>query len=154
MSTVPPPVAGATAPARNAPAPCAWRSWPLAERGRWRWVLPAALVAVALLVGLSTGRPGWALAAAVLLALAAWRYFVPVVYELGTLGITQQVFSRQRRIPWRSIGRYEVGSAGVFLSPHSERGPLDAFAGLYLPWGDHKGEVLASVEFYLAGRRR
>jgi hypothetical protein len=155
MSTFPPPVADAAAPpARTAPPPCAWRSWPLAERGWRRRLLPAVLAAVAALVGLTTGRPSWALAAAALMAVAAWRYFVPVVYELGTLGITQQVFSRQRRIAWRAIGRWEVRSAGVFLSPHAEPGPLDAFAGLYLPWCDHKDEVLASVEFYLAPNRR
>jgi hypothetical protein len=152
MSTVPPPVAETSAPpARNAPPPCAWRSWPLAERGWRRCLLPALLAAVALLVGLATGRPGWALAAAFMLAIAAWRYFVPVLYELGTLGVTQQVFSRQRRVPWRSLGRYEIRSAGVFLSPHSEPGPLDAFVGFYLPWCDHKDEVMANIEFYLAG---
>ena len=154
MSTAPPSVAGAAAPARSAPPPCTWRCWPLAEPGGRRWSLPAVLVAVATLVGLSTGSLGWAVAAALALIVGSWRYFVPVVYELGTLGVTQQVLSSQRRISWRSIGRYEVRSAGVFLSPYAEAGPLDAFSGLYLPWCDHKNDVLASVEFYLAGTHR
>lgn len=154
MSTIPPPAAAATSPVRTAPPPCTWRSWPLAERGWRRRLLPGAILAAGVTVGLSTDRPGWALATTVLLAIAAWRYFVPVVYELGTLGITQQVFSRQRRLPWRSIGGYEIRSSGVFLSPQSEPGPLDAFGGLYLPWCDHEDEVLASVEYYLAGRCR
>ncbi len=111
------------------------------------------LAAVVLAVGLSTGRPDWAIAAALGVAAAAWRYFVPVVYELGTLGLTIQVLTRQRRVAWRSIDHYDLRSTGVFLSPHPERGPLDAFSGLYLPWGDHKDEVLANVEFYLAGGR-
>jgi len=154
MSTAAPLVAEAAASVRTAPPPCTWRSWPLAERGWRRCLLPGAILAAAVTVGLSTGRPDWAVVSVVLLAIAAWRYFVPIVYELGTLGITQQVFSRQRRLPWRSIGGYEIRSSGVFLSPHAERGPLDAFGGHFLPWCDHEDEVLASVEFYLAGHRR
>jgi hypothetical protein len=104
----------------------------------------AALVAA---VGATTASVGWALATGGLLAAAAWRSFVPIVFEINSQGITQEVFGRRHRISWRSIALCEVCRDGLWLSPTAGR--RSSYVGLYLPWGPHRAEVLALVDYYL-----
>ena len=128
------------------------RSWPLVEGGPPTWRVGALAVIVATLVGTTTGSVGLTSGAVLLLALAVWRFWVPVEYELGARGILQEVLGRQQRIPWRAIGRFTVCRDGVFLA--RDDGPLEAFRGLYLPWGAHREDVLALVNHYLVPGER
>jgi hypothetical protein len=82
-----------------------------------------------------------------LLAVAAWRYFVPVQYEINPQGVFQEVFGMRHRISWRSIGHVELGRDGLLLAP--ARVCCAACRGLYLPWGRHRAEVLALVHYHL-----
>ena len=68
------------------------------------------------------------------------------------MGVTQQVLGRRRRIAWQFIERCEICRAGIFLLPHDA--PLAVFRGLYIPWGTHRSEVLALVQFYLPRARQ
>jgi hypothetical protein len=63
--------------------------------------------------------------------------------------VNRWVFGRYRRIPWQEIRSYRVYSNGVLLLPTADPCPMDAFRGLYVPWGRHQGEVLAQVHYYL-----
>jgi hypothetical protein len=137
---------------RGAPPPVSWRCWPLAAGGRQVWLWLATAAAAATVVGYSTGNLRWATFGALLIALAAWRVFVPVVFEVNAMGISQHLFGRSRRIAWNSIEYLEVGREGVYLSPDGSA--LAALRGLYVPWEAHRAEVLALVEYFLpAGRR-
>lgn len=150
MSSLPP---ATLAPAvrRGPPPPVTWRSWPLEEGGASAWLLSMAAVGVILAVGLSTGSPQRTLLACALLGAAAWRFFVPTHFELSAQGISQEVFGRQRRIPWRAFESCEICREGVFLRAASGR--WAQFRGLYLPWGARRSEVLALVDYYLSQAR-
>lgn len=101
---------------------------------------------MATIVGATTESPGWTAGIVILLLLALWRFFVPSEFELGARGISQEVLGRKRRIPWRAIGHVTICRDGVFLG--RDDGPLENFRGLYLPWGQHREEVLALVGYY------
>ena len=137
---------------RGPPPPVGWRSWPLEEGGSSAWLLSALAVAVILAVGLSTGSPQRTLVACVLLGLAGWRFFVPIHFELSAQGISQELFGRQRRIPWRAFESCEICREGVFLRPSG--GAFAQFRGFYLPWGKHRAEVLTFVDYYLNQARQ
>jgi len=96
-----------------------------------------------------TGKTHLGLLAAAALAVALWRFLIPVLFELNTDGVSCWVFGRHRRIPWNEVHRYEVDSTGVLLLPYQQRCPMDSFRGLYLPWGGYRREVMAQIRYYL-----
>lgn len=117
------------------------------EGGPVAWLLTTVMLLLAALTGWIMSSAVWAVLACGLLALAAWRYFVPVYFEISPQGIFQEVFGRRRRISWRSIGHVEQGRDGLLLAPSGVVCP--AVRGLYLPWGHHRAEVLALVDYHL-----
>ncbi|HEV3025447.1 MAG TPA: hypothetical protein VGX76_23410 [Pirellulales bacterium] len=140
-------VSHVSAPRRTPPPAVRWRSWPIAEGGRpmgWLAALEAGMMAA---VGTTTSSVGWSLAAGGLLAAAAWRALVPIAFEINSQGIAQEVFGRRHRISWRSVASCVVCRDGLWLSPTAGRRSFHA--GLYLPWGVHRAEVLALVDYYL-----
>lgn len=137
-----------TVPARRtAPPPLMWRVWPLEEGGPTAWLLATLLGGAVLLAGWQTQSAVLALLAGAVAALAAWRYFLPVHYEVNSQGVFQTVLGRRRRVSWRSIGRLEVGHDGVLIAPADRFSPT--LRGIYLPWGAHRAELLASMDYYL-----
>jgi hypothetical protein len=149
MSDTPPP---AVSVRRGAPPPIHWRSWPLEEGGLSAWLLSGIAALVIVAAGFGTGSAQWALVACGALAVAAWRFFVPTHFELSAQGISQEVLGRQRRIAWRAFETSEICREGVFLRP--ARGVLPFTRGLYVPWGAHRAEVLAFVDYYLGQVRQ
>jgi hypothetical protein len=117
------------------------------EGGPVAWLLTGIMLLISALVGWVMASAAWALVACGLLALAAWRYFVPVYFEINPQGIFQEVFGRRRRISWRSIGHVELGRDGLLLAAGDVC--CAAFRGFYLPWGRHRAEVLALVNYHL-----
>lgn len=131
------------------PPPVQWWSWPIRQRvGRTAAVF-GGLVAAWALVRWMTGQLHLSLLAMGALALSLWRFFVPVGFELNADGVTQSLLGWQRHIPWTAIRRYEVRGAGVLLLAQADRCPIDLMRGLYLPWGEHREEVLAHVRYHL-----
>lgn len=126
-----------------------WFSWPVRDNVFKGSVVVIGLLAGGLGVGWVTGKTHLALLALAALVIALWRFFLPVMFELNTDGVNQWIFGRHRRIPWVAIRRYEVFSTGVLLLPYSDRCPMDAFRGLYLPWGSRREEILAQIRYYL-----
>lgn len=145
MSSIP--KTGGSTGRGNAPAPVVWRSWPLVDGGHPGWPLVTMGVALSAAVFFTTGHVGWVLVAAAAFALATWRYFVPIVFEVDAMGVTQHAFGRQRRTPWNAIRRCEIDSRGVYLA----RSDLltDTFRSLYLPTGPQHEQVVAAVRYYL-----
>lgn len=137
-----------TVPARRtAPPPLMWRVWPLEEGGPTAWLLALVLGGAVLLAGWQTRSAISALLAGAVAALSAWRYFVPVHYEVNSHGVFQTVLGRRRRISWRAIGRVEVCRDGVLIAPIDRLSP--ALRGIYLPWGTHRAGLLASINYYV-----
>jgi len=136
----------------ESPPSVQWRSWPVRERMAAASMVVGGLVAAGLLVRWITGQTHLALVAVAVLAIALARFFLPTLFELNPDGVSQWRLGRRRRIPWREIRSYEICAAGVLLLPHADPCPLDAYRGLYLPWGQHRDEVLAHLHYYLDRR--
>jgi hypothetical protein len=83
--------------------------------------------------------------AAVVLALAVWKLWFPIVCDLGPAGITLSVAGGQRHVAWRQIDQVRVWRRGVLLVG---RGPDPGLCGLYLPWTRHPGLVQEFFEQY------
>jgi hypothetical protein len=126
-----------------------WRSWPLREDLLAALILLIILAVIGLGVRWLTGRTELGLLASCVFLVAMWRYFLPVSFELNSDGVNQWVLGRHRRIPWKLIRQYKVCSRGVLLLPHADYRPVDALRGLYLPWGEHRDEVLTYLRHYL-----
>ncbi len=137
------------APARQeAPSPLKWRSWPLRDSPTRAVPVVLSLVTAGLLVRWLTGHNYLAIAAVSALAVAAWRFFVPVWFVLSDHGVDQRVFGRQRRLTWRAIHHGEVCASGVLLLAENDRSKLASWRGLYVPWAEHRDEVIALVRHY------
>jgi hypothetical protein len=131
------------------PPPIRWRVWPLGEH-------PGALIGGIFLAAAVWGIVRWVTGQAYLgwlgvgvVFLAGWRLFVPITYELNPEGVEQTVWRFRWRIPWKAIGRYEMGGAGVWLLPTKRPRPLDTLRGVYLPWGPYPEEVLTHLRYHL-----
>jgi hypothetical protein len=109
----------------------------------------AALLAAGLGVRGVTGHTHLALLAIAALALSLWRFFLPVVFTLSADGVHKSLLGRDRRIPWLAIRRYEVYPKGVLLFPYTDATWVDSFQCLFLPWGNHRQEILALLNYYL-----
>lgn len=132
---------------RLAPPPVSWRSWPLAAGGSQVWLTLSLMLLTFSVIAYCDGSASLAAAGAGLVALAAWRVFVPIVYELGPMGVSQHLFSRTTRVPWGSVERAQVGRQGVFFS--LDGAVLAPMRGLYVPWEENREQVLEQVAYYL-----
>ena len=131
-----------------------WQSWPLREDR-----LPSALVllgvsAAAVLVGWSCGRASLGLLAAGAIAVSMWRFFLPVVFEADHRGLSQWLFGRRRHIPWAAVARHQICAAGVLLLWQVDDDHLAPLRGFYVPWADHREELLGLVDQHLGAERR
>jgi hypothetical protein len=146
------PPAAIAAGRRGAPPPVSWRSWPLEEGGLSAWLLSTIAVAIIVAVGLTTGSVQWALFACGALAASAWRFFVPTHFELNAQGVFQEVLGRKRRVVWRAFDSAELCREGVYLRFAGASFGLSR--GMYIPWGSHRAEVVACVDYYLTQVRQ
>ena len=134
---------------RAAPEDVTIDDWALRDRPL------ASAVAVMLAAGASwlaaqtTGSSAMGTIVAAALAVILWRTWLPVRYRLNGSGITQSVLRWRRRTPWSAVAGYRAGETGAFIHGGAERGPIGALQGFLLPWGKHREQVLAVLEFYV-----
>ena len=133
----------------EAPPLVRWRSWPLRDHLLLGALAIAGLIGVGLLVQWQTDRLHLAIGAAAAVAVAAWRFFVPITFELNAEGVHQWIFGRHRRIPWSEIRSHRMLASGVLLLPYEQGPPIDVMHGLFLPWGLRRDEILAQLRYYL-----
>lgn len=137
---------------RQAPEPVLIVNWPLRDEGLWSLLLITVFMAIAALCGSISGRPALGALSFAMLALSAWRLWVPVAFSVSSRGITQTIFGRQRRISWPQIARYKVYPGGVLLLADSPHTPLAALRGLYIRWNGRRDELLELVQYFLDTR--
>ncbi|MHB8899598.1 MAG: hypothetical protein ACYC6Y_12700 [Thermoguttaceae bacterium] len=126
-----------------------WRRWPLRDNLAVGVMGVVGLLSAGYVVYRQTGRFHLAAAAVGVLAVSAWRFFLPVTFELNAEGVHQWVWGRHRRIPWGEIHGHRIFPAGVLLLPYEEGAPMDVIHGLFLPWGRRRDEILAQLRYYL-----
>ena len=132
----------------TAPPDLVWQSWPLLDNAPWSWCVVPGLVALSWLVTTATGEPILGIAAAAALAIALWRLFLPVRYEIGPSGICRIVLGRRSLLRWRRVRHIEVRRSGVMLFERRDVPPLDALRALYLPCAKHRDMVIQLAEKY------
>ncbi len=135
------------------PPPVRLRTWPLGEHPVRGLILLLAIGAVFSVIWRYTSAPSMVLLSVAAMLASLWRFFVPVVYELNLEGVHQRFLGRRRQLLWRSVARYQALSRGILILPDIDNRPIDVLGGLYVPWDDHREEVLSNFVFYVDGRR-
>lgn len=129
-------------------------SWPL--RNDWRRTL--GLLTVVVLVGGCGGvlSGSYAMAGFVLtlMLVASWRLWIPVTFELSSQGIRQSAWGVSRRIAWTQISRCEPLDRGILLLGDNDLTPFSYLRSLYIPCTKERDELLESIEYFLARKRR
>jgi hypothetical protein len=82
-------------------------------------------------------------------ALATWRYWLPVDFDLDASGITQRLGRRRWRIPWTSVGGYTLRPQGVALWPTGADGLAAAARAIVIPWNGQRDALLAAIADHL-----
>lgn len=131
------------------PTPIRWRNWALRDKPLRAALVAVALAALGLVVFRLTGQAVMSWIGALAMGVALWRLFLPVDYELSVGGVDQWILGRRYHSSWQSIRGYEVCTAGAVLLPQGPVCPLDALFGVYLPWMQHRNEVLAHLRQHL-----
>lgn len=126
-----------------------WRSWPLRDNPLVGVLILAGVLVAGMYVFRASTQLHLAVGAAAVLAVAGWRFFVPVTFELNSEGVHQWVFGRHRRIPWTEIRKHRIFPSGTLLLPYEREAPIDVLHGLFLPWGRRREEILAQLRYYL-----
>lgn len=124
-------------------------NWPIRDDGIWGWLMVTGFVAIGAFASTVSESPIMGLLAFAVLAVAAWRLWIPVTFDFSLRGVTQTILRRRRRIPWNQIARYEVYPKGVLLLAEHARSPLSPFRGLFVGWGKEKENLMRILEFYL-----
>ena len=92
--------------------------------------------------GLLSASGSMGVLAALVLAAAFWKRWIPISAHLGPGGITVCFLGRCRCIDWREIDQVETRPDGVLLRGASARSGGIAGNSFYLPWPRH-GELVA-----------
>jgi len=126
-----------------------WRSWPLVDRPAWSWL---AIVGIASVGGFVFWLGDWFLALAVVVALSVimWQFFLPVTFEVTSLGLRRHALSRVRLIPWQAIRAYQLRPTGIALFQRPNPTKLDLLSSLFVPYPHDEDEMLVTVRLYLS----
>ncbi len=123
--------------------------WPLRDDATQVVVASIGISGFAALIGLWSGKPWLAAAAAGVLFLAAWRLWLPVRFELDVRGVQWSLFRLRRFIPWDNIADAREDEQGVLLLGNRWPWPWSALRGLYIAGHGRRDELLAVVRFYI-----
>jgi hypothetical protein len=132
---------------RQAPEDVVVWNWPLRDEGLRSWLLVVAATILVALVWTIWGNPAFTALTAATFALALWRLWIPVKWEIGLTGIAMSVFGFRRRIPWMAVARFEITHEGVWLFADRE---ASAQRGTFIGFGDKRAGVTACIEYYLS----
>jgi len=134
---------------RAAPEEVTVGDWGLRDRPLGSSVAVTLATGTSWIAAWGTGNLLAGLLVAGVLAIILLRTWLPVRYQLNGSGVGQSVFGWRRQIPWTAIQSYEVKGSGVLLLADAGQSPLGPLRGFFVPWGGHRGQVLALLDFYL-----
>src|SRR4051812_20173356 len=134
---------------RTAAATIRWRSWPLVEHPRWSWLVALSIVGTGLFVLWMGG--GWVVAAIAVAALTAalWQFFLPVTFEICSLGIRRYALRRMRLVPWHAVRSYQLRSTGAVFFQRADAATIDLMRALFVPYPADADEMVIAVRLYL-----
>lgn len=131
------------------PAALRWRCWPLMDHARWSWTVPLGILAIGAMV-MSSG--GWFTSAIAVAALTItmWQFFVPVAYEVDSLGIRRRWLGHAQLVPWHLVRAYQARPTGIVLFQRTDAIAIDSLRSIFLPYGADADESLCVVRQYLS----
>ena len=83
------------------------------------------------------------------LAVAGWRLWARITYDLASRGVSYTMLRRSRRIPWARIARHEESDRGLLLITEDERATQSS---LFIRWNGQREAMLDVVNFYMRQR--
>jgi hypothetical protein len=124
------------------------RSWPLVDQPMWSWLVPLGILLVSSYV---YWIGGWFLATltSAALVVAFWQFWLPVSYEVTSLGLKRLALRRLRLVPWQAIRAYQMRATGVAFFRRPDPTAMDLPNSLFVPYPPDEDELLVAVRLYL-----
>ncbi len=123
----------------------AWTAHPLMRRRLRGAITLAAILTVAVVLGVYMRSPFWGAFAAMVLVLSLEGFYLPTRYRLDSEGIqVRKAFSRSS-MPWEKFRRvYEDGN-GLTLSPYRHRSVLEPYRSARLLFDGGEAEAVKAA---------
>jgi hypothetical protein len=127
-----------------------WRKWPLVDNRRWSWLTIFGIFAVGGIVGYFSGS--WLLALFAMAGLTAtlWQFFVPVHYELASLGLRRRALGRTTFLAWKAVRAYQTRPTGAVLFTRPDPTAIDLLRSVFVPYPAEEDEALCALRNHLA----
>jgi hypothetical protein len=129
-----------------------WATWPLKESVPRSVAVVLFLAAVVWAVASCFG-PQWILPSVFILLLFLAGFFFPTFYRLDSESASVRGLITRKRRSWSDVKRYYLGKKGVHLSLTERPSRLEGARGIYLPFGEHRKEIVAFIEGKLRRER-
>jgi hypothetical protein len=122
-----------------------WRVWPLVDNRRWSWLAVVGILSVGAMVAYF-GR-SWLLALLAMMGLAAtlWKFFVPVKYELGSLGLRRSAIGRTTFLAWHAVRAYQLRPTGAVLFSRPDPTAIDLLRSVFMPYPAEDDDALCAL---------
>ncbi|HEX2477181.1 MAG TPA: hypothetical protein VHK01_20665 [Lacipirellulaceae bacterium] len=126
-----------------------WQAWPLVDKKRWSWMALVGIAAVGAFV--SYFGNSWLLASLAMAGLTAtlWKFFVPVHYELGSLGLRRSAFGRTTFLAWQAVRAYQVRPTGAVLFSRPDPTAIDLLRCVFVPYPAEEDDALCALREHL-----
>jgi len=133
----------------SASAVLEWRSWPLAEHKRWSWLIVLGILAAGGVCAYLSNSWLLGLLAAVGLTATLWHFFVPVGYEIDSLGLRRSALGRTRPVAWQAVRAYQLRPTGVLLFQRPDPAAIDVLRSIFISYATDEDEILCALREYL-----
>jgi hypothetical protein len=126
-----------------------WQRWPLVDNRRWSWLTIIGILTVGGIV--SYFSSSWLVALVAMAGLTAtlWQFFVPVRYELGSLGLRRSALGRTTFLGWQAVRAYQLRPTGAVLFTRPDPTAIDLLRSVFVPYPAEEDEALCALRNYL-----
>jgi hypothetical protein len=115
----------------------------------WSWLLPLGIALVGLFVFWTGSSLLLAIAAVIAVATSMWSMWLPITFEVTSLGLRRKTPRRIRLVPWTAICAYQLRTTGAMLFQQPEPSPLDIARGLFVPYPPEPDDLVVALRLYL-----
>lgn len=120
-----------------------WVVHPVTRRPWVSAAVTAFVVAVVVLVRITTESPAFAVLALVIMAASLAKFYFPTRYKLDDKGVTVKTTTQTLTKEWKLYRSCYPDKNGILLSPFAEPSRLENFRGLYIMFQGNGDEVTA-----------
>lgn len=120
-----------------------WTVHPVKRRPWVSVAVSAFVIAVVVLVRITTDSPAFAVLAMVIMAASLAKFYFPTRYKLDAKGVTIKTTTQTLVKEWKLYRSCYPDKNGLLLSPFAEPSRLENFRGIYLMFQGNANEVTA-----------